>query len=98
MAQLENNLNSAGALAELDKVMSKNVPDEKFVQFLDEIFGLGIAESTPDISKELKAKIAERIDAKKAKDFAKADQLRDEITREGIALLDSADGTIWQYV
>ena len=98
MAQLENNLNSAGALAELDKVMSKNVPDEKFVQFLDEIFGLGIAESTPDISKELKAKIAERIDAKKAKDFAKADQLRDEIAREGIALLDSADGTIWQYV
>ena len=77
--------------------MSKNVPDEKFVQFLDEIFGLGIAESTPDISKELKAKIAERVDAKKAKDFTKADQLRDEIAREGITLLDSADGTIWQY-
>lgn len=97
MTQLENNLNSAGALAELDKVMSKNVPDEKFVQFLDEIFGLGIAESTPDISKELKAKIAERVKAKKAKDFAKADQLRDEIAKDGIMLLDSADGTIWQY-
>jgi cysteinyl-tRNA synthetase len=97
MAQLENNLNSAGALAELDKVMSKNVPDEKFVQFLDEIFGLGIAESTPDISKELKAKIAERVKAKKAKDFAKADQLRDEIAKDGITLLDSANGTIWQY-
>ena len=97
MTQLENNLNSAGALAELDKVMSKNVPDEKFVQFLDEIFGLGIAESTPDISKELKAKIAERVKAKKAKDFAKADQLRDEIAKDGITLLDSADGTIWQY-
>lgn len=97
MMQLENNLNSAGALAELDKSMSTNVPDEEFVQFLDDAFGLKIAESTPDISDELKAKIEKRFKAKKEKDFATADALRDEISDEGIALLDGADGSIWQY-
>ena len=98
MTQLENNLNSAGALAELDKVMAQNVPDTEFVQFLDDIFGLNIEQSSPDISPKLKQMIVERAKAKQAKDFAKADELRDKIAAEGIALLDGAGGTIWQYV
>ena len=97
MTQLENNLNSAGALAELDKVMAQNVPDTEFVQFLDDIFGLNIEQSSPDISPKLKQMIIERAKAKQAKDFAKADELRDKIAAEGIALLDGAGGTIWQY-
>ena len=97
MGQLNNNLNSAGAFAELDKVINSNVPDDAFVQFLDDAFGLMIGETTPDISEELKQKITERAEAKKNKDFAKADALRDEISKEGISLLDSAEGTIWQY-
>ena len=95
--QLNNNLNSAGAFAELDKVLTKNVPDDDFIKFLDQAFGLNIEETTPDISEELKQKIAERYEAKKARDFAKADALRDEITKAGIVLLDGADGSIWQY-
>ena len=97
MEQLNNNLNSAGAFAELDKVINANVPSVEFVQFLDEAFGLKIEETTNDISEELKAKIKERFEAKKARDFAKADALRDEITKEGIVLLDNAEGSIWQY-
>lgn len=95
--QLNNNLNSAGAFAELDKVLTKNVPDDDFIKFLDQAFGLNIEETTPDISEELKQKIAERYEAKKARDFAKADALRGEIAKEGIVLLDGADGSIWQY-
>ncbi len=97
IAHLENNLNSAGALAELDVAMSKNVPDEKFVEFLDKAFGLKLADFTPDIDDELKKKIAERFKAKTAKDYVKADALRDEILKSGISLLDGAEGSTWQY-
>ncbi|MDO4504709.1 MAG: cysteine--tRNA ligase [bacterium] len=97
LEQLNNNLNSAGALAELDKAIKNNVPSNEFVEFLDEAFGLKLAESTPDISNELKAKIAERKQAKMERDFAKSDALRDEIAEAGIKLLDGANEMLWQY-
>lgn len=97
LKQLNNNLNSAGALAELDKAIKNNVPSNEFVEFLDEAFGLKLAESTPDISDELKAKIAERKQAKTERDFAKSDALRDEIAEAGIKLLDGANEMLWQY-
>lgn len=97
LEQLNNNLNSAGALAELDKAIKNNVPSNEFIEFLDEAFGLKLAESTPDISDELKAKIAERKQAKTERDFAKSDALRDEIAEAGIKLLDGANEMLWQY-
>ena len=97
LEQLNNNLNSAGALAELDKAIKNNVPSNEFVEFLDEAFGLKLAESTPDISDELKAKIAERKQAKTERNFAKSDALRDEIAEAGIKLLDGANEMLWQY-
>jgi len=97
MEQLNANMNSAGALAELDVAIKQGAPDDEFLNFLDEIFGLQIAESTPDISDELKEKIAQRVKAKEAKDYALADSLRDEIEREGIEVLDTAQGPVWQY-
>lgn len=97
LEQLNNNLNSAGAFAELDAVVNAGAPSVKFVKFIDDVFGLNIEESTPDISDELKEKIEERFKAKKAKDFAKADALRDEILADDIILLDGAEKSTWQY-
>lgn len=41
------------------------------------------------------AKIAQRIAAKQAKDFAQADAVRDELLAQGIVLQDGPDGTSW---
>jgi cysteinyl-tRNA synthetase len=42
------------------------------------------------------AKIIERDEAKKAKNFAEADRIRKELADAGIILEDSAQGTIWR--
>ena len=68
-----------------------------FLQFIDDAFGFDILDSTPDISDDLKRKIGERVTAKVEKDYARADELRDEILAQGIELLDGADKVIWKY-
>ncbi len=40
--------------------------------------------------------IIQRSDAKKAKDFAAADAIREEITRLGVTLMDTPEGTFWE--
>ena len=39
--------------------------------------------------------IAKRAQAKKDRDFAMADQIRDELTTKGIVLKDTREGTKW---
>jgi cysteinyl-tRNA synthetase len=41
-------------------------------------------------------KIAERKAAKKARDFAKADAIRDELKSKGIILEDTREGVKWK--
>jgi cysteinyl-tRNA synthetase len=40
--------------------------------------------------------IEKRTEAKKAKDFALSDSLRDELTAMGVAIMDTANGTFWE--
>ncbi|MCH4562758.1 cysteine--tRNA ligase [Halomonas sp. EGI 63088] len=46
---------------------------------------------------EIEARIAARAEAKKAKDFATADGIRDELAALGIILKDAREGTTWVY-
>jgi cysteinyl-tRNA synthetase len=44
----------------------------------------------------VEARIAERTDARKAKDFARADAVRDQLKSEGIEIMDTPRGTSWR--
>ena len=44
----------------------------------------------------IEAKIAERIAAKKSKDYARADAIRNELKEQGILLEDTPNGTVWK--
>mgnify|MGYP007045708598 CR=1 FL=1 len=46
----------------------------------------------------IKEKIKERSDAKKNKDFAKADSIRDELLDKGIKLIDTREGTTYELL
>jgi cysteinyl-tRNA synthetase len=47
---------------------------------------------------EIDALIAERVAARQAKDFARADEIRGILTAEGIAVEDSAGGATWRRI
>lgn len=49
-----------------------------------------------DDSARIEALIAERAQAKKDRNFARADEIRAQLTSEGIELMDSAQGTTWR--
>jgi cysteinyl-tRNA synthetase len=48
------------------------------------------------VARAIEEKIAARAAAKKAKNFAEADRIRDELAAEGIVLIDTAAGTTWK--
>lgn len=51
-----------------------------------------------DVSvEEIEAKIAQRAEAKKAKDFDTADAIRAELEAKGIILNDTREGTVWDF-
>lgn len=50
------------------------------------------------LEEEIQNLIQERIDARKNKDFAKADEIRDSLKARGIELLDSREGTTWRKI
>ena len=60
---------------------------------LEEEQAAAAAEDSDPFVKEIKAKIAERIAAKKAKDYALADAIRNELLEKGVTLIDTRDGT-----
>lgn len=55
----------------------------------------GSEEVDDELTAMVEAKIAERKEAKKAKDFAKADAIRDELLSKGIVIEDTREGVKW---
>jgi cysteinyl-tRNA synthetase len=56
---------------------------------------LGIDLNRPDITDAQKQLINERQEARDAKDWAKSDDLRDELQKQGISVRDTDNGPVW---
>ena len=89
-----NNLNSPEAFALIDS-SELTLADWKKV---DELFGLRLIEDTPDVSPEIYDLIQKRQMAREAKDYARSDEIRDLLAKQGIAVKDTPEKSVWQYI
>ena len=78
----------------MDEVLSLSLLEEG-KKVLDEQANSSVqnTESNPEIEKL----IAERAEAKKQKNYARSDEIRDELKAKGIILIDTPQGTTWKY-
>jgi len=103
---LADDLNTANAITVLYDVLKSEVSDvEKatLVSYMDTVLSLDllvpVVETGMDVHEDEVAWIEEQIllraEAKRNKDFATADRIRDAFKEKGITITDTADGTKW---
>lgn len=105
---LQNNLNTPEALRVIDETF--NALDNRnlgsinrhhlvmFIEAIDEMLGLQLMTSTPDINDQAKMMILERRRARDNKDWKASDAIRDELAESGIYVKDTVNNTIWSQV
>ena len=88
------------ANAALDEEMVDEAARQELLALIDDVdTHLDVVRAEePGLADEVERLIAEREVARKARDFARADQIREELRRRGIALEDSKDGVRWHRV
>jgi cysteinyl-tRNA synthetase len=104
---LEDDLNMSAALAAVHEFMTatnrigpSRDDAARVVAFMREIDQvLGVLDEVPQASAadaEIDALVAERDEARRSRNFARADEIRDELAERGIELLDGPEGTTWR--
>lgn len=108
---MDDDLNTSDAISaifELAKFMNTNIKDTSSKEFIglnidlfNELTGvLNIAnksvEENDDLAKTVEEMIAKRAEAKKNKDFALADKIREELLEMGIVIEDTRQGVKWK--
>ena len=81
------------AIADFDQVLSLNL-----IQAADELNKKRAKEEAANADPEIDALVAARTAAKKEKNFAEADRIRDELKARGIEIIDTPQGTKWRKV
>lgn len=107
---MDDDLNTADAITvlfdiakfvntKLDSSSSKDLVDKTYKLYSELFQSLGLLakkkEADVDVSK-IEELIAKRSEAKKAKDFATADKIRDELSAMGITIKDTREGVKWE--
>ncbi len=106
---MDDDFNTADAVAaifELVKYANTNVTENSTKAFADgvkdkivelsDILGLVVEKQEEMLDKEIEALIEERQAARKAKNFARADEIRDLLLAKGIVLKDTREGVKWE--
>ena len=110
---MEDDMNTAGSLGQvfdLSKLINQGINDGvkkdslekagKVYEDLSQVLGLlhKREEGEDSLDEEILGLIKEREEARKNKDFARADELRDLLKEKGIAIKDSREGTQWKRI
>ena len=107
LEEVNDNLDTPKALAKIDEIFGEIIkanPEKlnydnllELIEFIDELLGLNLITSTPDIPDEIKMKIIERTNARAEKNWAKSDEIRDELLSKNIILRDTPKKSFWEY-
>ncbi|MDQ3065163.1 MAG: cysteine--tRNA ligase [bacterium] len=102
LSELNNDLNTPGALARVDNWFSvfidegKAANQESISKLIDEVeVLLGINLKKSDITDYQKQLINQREQAREDKDWSKSDELRFQLNHQGIEVNDTHSGTVW---
>ncbi len=107
---MDNDINTSLAITALYDVLKSDANDatkRALIADFDKVLSLDLlaaADNTgkeeengdDELTKTVNEMIAKRAEAKKAKDFATADKIRDELKEMGIIIKDTAQGVVWE--
>ena len=106
---MDDDLNTADAVSaifELVKFANTNAGEKSSREFTDrlkeeivslsDILGLLVDKKEESLDDEIEKLIAERQAARKARDFKRADEIRDQLLAQGIILEDTREGVKWK--
>ena len=108
-----NDVNTAMAITVVYDLLKADINDKTklaLIGDLDYVLSLNLLSAAKDLKDNagagaddelvsfIQAKIAERAEAKKAKNFAKADAIREELLAKGVAIKDTREGVVWELV
>ena len=110
-AAIADDLNTAIALTAFEEALAVKKVDagvkRAVIERMDEVLGLGLMELTREQLRvrpkdaaideaTIEARLAARVDARKAKDFATSDAIRDELAAAGVEVMDG-DQLGWEW-
>ena len=88
-----NDATKLAALADFDRVLSLNL-----LEAAENLRKKQAEEEAANADPEIDALVAARTEAKKAKNWAEADRIRDELKARGIEIIDTPQGAKWRKV